>query len=399
MKTRTILMFITLIALVVGTSLFSNSLWNRKNTELSAQTNKLQITSQTTIQDIALAYHLEPRMLKKPFHLQARSDFNKTITELGISPQSASEMVKKLTAIEGEESSKNWKKILAKFLLWFTFLAVMFRQMRRDAITPKLHKMLLLTSVVIFGVIMGSDPSPMGTVKDAIVLWGKEHIIFPPRMVAFIVFSLMVVLANKFICSWGCQFGTLQDLVFRLNRNGKDSGGIMKQWKPSFAFTNGIRIAFFLAITVFAVTASTDIVGPIDPFKIFSPISMGIGGIVFITGILVLSLFVYRPWCHMFCPFGLVGWVLERFSIYKIKVNYDTCMACESCAKACPSTVMGAILKQDRTVPDCFSCGTCQAVCPTKSISFDHGRRVKPPHRKFADTQTKQKQLARIVKN
>lgn len=263
--------------------------------------------------------------------------------------------------------------------------------MRRNAITPKLRKMLLLASVLIFGVILGSDPSPMGTVKDAIVMWGKDHIIFPPRLVAFIVFALMVVLANKFICSWGCQFGTLQDLLFRLNRNAKDSSGIIKQWKLPFVLTNGVRIMFFLAITIFAVVGSADLVGPIDPFKIYSPMSMGIVGAAFVIVMLVLSLFIYRPWCHLFCPFGLMGWMLERFSIYKIKVNYDTCIACEACAKACPSTVMGAILKQDRTIPDCYSCGTCQATCPTKSISFDNGHRTAPPDGKFDNKQSDDK--------
>ena len=42
-------------------------------------------------------------------------------------------------------------------------------------------------------------------------------------------------------------------------------------------------------------------------------------------------------------------------------------------------TVMEAILKQDRVVPDCFVCGTCIDVCPTKSVSFASGKRT-PPH-------------------
>ncbi|MHB1457302.1 MAG: 4Fe-4S binding protein [Armatimonadota bacterium] len=388
MKAKIVFLSVTLITIVVGLSLLSNNLWNRKNTELPVRAVDLQITGQTTVQDIALAYNMEPRSLKKSFGLQSPSDIGKTIAELAISPQSASEKVQKLRTIASEESSKNWKKILIKFLLWFTFLTFVFTFMRRNAITPKLRKILLAASVLIFGVILGSDPSPMGTVKDAIVLWGTDHIIFPPRLVAFVVFALMVVLANKFICSWGCQFGTLQELLLRSNRNAKDSGGIIKQWKLPFALTNGVRIVFFLAITVFAVLGSTDLVAQIDPFKIYSPMTISVVGAAFVIIMLALSLFVYRPWCHLFCPFGLVGWILERFSIYKIKVNYDTCIACEACAKACPSTVMGAILKQDRTIPDCFSCGTCQATCPTNSISFDNGHRAAPPEGKFHDPQS-----------
>ena len=64
-------------------------------------------------------------------------------------------------------------------------------------------------------------------------------------------------------------------------------------------------------------------------------------------------------------------------------MDYDKCIACQACSKACPSNVMDAILKQDRVVPDCFSCGTCMEVCPAKAISFEAGKRQKPPEGKF----------------
>jgi hypothetical protein len=79
---------------------------------------------------------------------------------------------------------------------------------------PRLRPGLYLAAVAVFGVILGSDPGPMGTVKDAIVLFGAKRVVFPPRMVALTLFLLMVLLANKFICAWGCQAGTLQDLIF-----------------------------------------------------------------------------------------------------------------------------------------------------------------------------------------
>jgi NAD-dependent dihydropyrimidine dehydrogenase PreA subunit len=86
---------------------------------------------------------------------------------------------------------------------------------------------------------------------------------------------------------------------------------------------------------------------------------------------------------QLLCPFGLVGWLVEKVSIFKITVDYDTCTACEVCAKTCPSTAMEAILKREKIIPDCFSCGSCIDVCPTKSISFEAGQRKKPPKDKF----------------
>ncbi len=136
--------------------------------------------------------------------------------------------------------------------------------------------------------------------------------------------------------------------------------------------------------TVAAFAWGVDIIDPVDPFKIFKPAHLGIIGSVFVGVLLLASLFVYRPWCHLFCPFGLTGWLMEKISIYRIKVNYETCIACQKCAAACPSNVMGAILKRDKkTIPDCFACFTCREVCPANSISFTTGKRTLPPEGHF----------------
>lgn len=117
--------------------------------------------------------------------------------------------------------------------------------------------------------------------------------------------------------------------------------------------------------------------------QIYKPMMIGAMGAVFISAALIGSLFVYRPWCHLFCPFGLVGWLFEKISIFRIIVNYDTCIACEACAKSCPSTVMNATLKRESVIPDCFACATCIEVCPTDSIRLLTGKRHKPPAEKF----------------
>jgi len=381
---RVSIQFVVLVAAVVTLSFISSRLWGSKPEGLS-QTKSLAIQDDMTVAQYGRRNELPPMLLKKVFGLQSPPDRQRFVGDFGMSTDEIVKKTQGLLALRAEHGSKNWVKIFVKFGLWLAFLSFVFVLMLRHRISARNRTWLLLAAVLIFGVVLGSDPSPMGTVKDAVVLLGAKGVLFPPRLIAFGVFLLLVIVANKFICSWGCQLGTLQDAIFRLNRDKQDRKGLFGQFNVPFVVSNSVRVAFFLAIVVFAFGWATDIVEGIDPFKVFKPQMLGAIGIAGAGAILVLSLFTWRPWCHFFCPFGLAGWVTEKISLFKIQVDYDKCIACEACAEACPSTVMDAILKRDRILPDCFACGTCIETCPTKAISLKAGRRTRPPAGKFTE--------------
>jgi polyferredoxin len=379
---KVLIQFTILVAAVVGLSYVSSRLWGGPAQERSPD-QTLVVEETMTVAQFGQRNELPGPLLQRVFDLQTPADRQKSLGAFGMSTAQIVKKTEGLLALRAEHGSKNWVKILIKFALWLVFLAFAFVLMVRGRMTAGRRRGLLLAAVAVFGVALGADPSPMGTVKDAIVLLGTRGVIFPPRLIALGVFLLLVIVANKFICSWGCQLGTLQDAIFRLNRDPRDRKGRVRQFKVSFAVSNGIRIAFFAALVAFAFLWATDIVEGIDPFKTFKPQALGLAGAAFVGATLVLSLFVWRPWCHFLCPFGLVGWTVEKISLFKIHVDYDRCIACRACERACPSTVMGAILRRDRTIPDCFTCGTCLETCPSGAISFRAGRRVRPPTDKF----------------
>ena len=386
---KTIGFFISLIILVVVLSIISNRLWGGKPEELP-EPKAWVLNEEMTLKDFAQKNGLPNPVLKEIFNLQSQSDVQIKISEYGTVEEVKSLVIKKL-ALAAEHETKNWLKIPVKFCLWFAFLFSVFIFFKRRKVSLKIRNIILFISVLIFGVIMGSDPSPMGTVKDAIYLYGSAGAVFPPRMIALTIFLLISFIANKYICAWGCQIGVLQDLIFRMNQTPKRKVIIGQQIKVPFVISNGIRVVFFCAFTIITFTWGVDIIAPFDPFKIFNPLHFALVGIVFVGILLVMSLFIYRPWCHFFCPFGLAGWLVEKISRVRISVDYETCIGCKKCATACPSTVMGAILVQDKKIiPDCFACYTCRDVCPTESISFSTRKRTLPPPRHF-DKKTKPK--------
>ncbi len=379
---KTLGYFAGLVGLAAALSLFFSGLWGGKAEKGGMEL--FEVSPGMTARQFARGNGVPEAALAELLGAKGAAGLDEPLSSYKVDEGKFFAELFKRKALWDEEGSKNWRKIALKFALWFVFLGVVFALMRAGRITFGLRNVLYLSAVAVFGVLLGADPSPMGTVKDAIALYGAKHLLFKPRFVALAVFLLLTVLANKFICSWGCQLGALQDFIFRLNGGPDRRPGLLRQFKPSFAFTNTVRALFFGVFTVVALGWGFDLIGPVDPFKFYNPSEVTLAGWGLIGAVLLGSLFVYRPWCHLFCPFGLVGWLAEKASVFKIKVNYDTCVACEACAGACPSTVMGAILKRGRTVPDCFACGECIAVCPTRSISLAAGRRALPPPGKFS---------------
>ena len=381
---NTLLLAITVCVVVIWLAFLARALMPGKSEELPDFAS-LQLSDSMTIQQVAAQANpflpgeqeLAGKLAAKALNLQPGTPPGQTLAELGIPATDAEQKLVKALALRAERNSKDFFRIILKFALWIALLPLPVILLMRRKLTPVWRYSLLGFSIAVFGVWLGSDPNPMGTVKDAIVLYGQTGALFPPRLIALTVFLLLVIIANKYICSWGCQFGTLQELMYRLNRRGLPQRGALPLLRIPFKVSNTIRIVVFVALTVAAVAWGFDLLGPIDPFRVFKPAVLGWLGGGFLAVLLIAALFIYRPWCSLLCPFGLAGWLVERLSILRVRVDYSACTACRACIKACPSEAMEGLLTGRGMPQDCFSCGDCLAACPTSAVKYTYAKGVK----------------------
>jgi len=265
--------------------------------------------------------------------------------------------------------------LISKFVLWIVAIVAGTILLRRRKATSKVRLAFVVGGVLVFGLAYGLltrgglNPNPVFAVRNLLMVVLVKHELLLPVVAMLVILLLMVWVSNKSICGWGCQLGLLQDLLHRVN---------LPKWKPPFWLSNTVRIVAFVALIVGLALSGMDWIGLIDPFQLFSfNFSLAIG--LFSVAVLVASLFVYRPWCHLLCPFGLLGWLVEQVSVFRPRINREVCKECKLCVKACPGQAMADFYDGKKIHADCFACGACIEVCPQEdalgwSLQRERGR-------------------------
>lgn len=228
----------------------------------------------------------------------------------------------------------------------------------------------LLVSVMVAGFLLGKSPNPMeGTVKVFKSMVGLYPDVWE-KALAFTFFIALAVVGNKLICGWACPFGALQELIYSLPLFKK-----IKRHKLPFVVANTIRSALFLTmlLLLFGVVGGKKgfiIYHYINPFNLFNLDFETASILITVLAAIIAGFFFYRPFCLFICPFGLISWIAERFSIYRVKIDHETCTHCHACEKACPLPAISGRMGKSVFPADCFSCARCLNVCPVDAIKY-----------------------------
>ena len=190
---------------------------------------------------------------------------------------------------------------------------------------------------------------------------------------AFILMILGIIVAVLFgaiFCGYICPFGSFQEWIGKIGKKlfpKKYNHFIPQKLDNILRYLRYVVLALVLYQT--AVTAKL-LFANIDPYYAlfnFFTNEVATGAYIALGIIAVLSLFIERPWCKYFCPYGAFLGLFNLFRIFQIRRNADTCIGCKKCDKACPMNI--EVSKTD-TVRNhqCISCNRCtsEMSCPVK---------------------------------
>ncbi|MFH1278088.1 MAG: 4Fe-4S binding protein [Candidatus Eisenbacteria bacterium] len=213
----------------------------------------------------------------------------------------------------------------------------------------------------------GLHPSPMCSFGKGIAFPVVSGRIGHPMTLLVGAVVLFTLVGGKAFCAWVCPLGAFQELIGRIPGLGRH--------RLSFRLTNTIRAAAMALFFVVLFTAARITYDYFNPFEAlhWTGLTKPLVWIPLVS-VALASLYVYRPFCSLFCPIGLLSWAVERASFGKIRVAPD-CNGCGVCLKKTDCQALPALLERSRVVPDCHGCGDCLGTCPTNALSWSWGRR------------------------
>lgn len=186
------------------------------------------------------------------------------------------------------------------------------------------------------------------------------------------------VLLGRFVCGWLCPFGLLQELLHKL------PGPKRKLPRPLKGVKYAVLAVFVLLMPVLAVNfmgigqpAFCQYLCPAGTLEGGIPLLLAnselraLAGPLFHWKALVLlvtvlgCVVVQRFFCKLLCPLGAVYGLLNKVSLYRLRVDGERCVLCGECARTCPMEV-DPVRTADSC--ECIRCGKCAAACPRGAI-------------------------------
>lgn len=218
---------------------------------------------------------------------------------------------------------------------------------------------------------------PIGSLQS--VLSGRSH-----RFSFYVMGFLMMfgIVLGRLVCGFLCPFGLVQDLLHKIP---------VRKWKVPAVIDRPLRFLKYLVL-VFLVLVLPALIRDEYGFgttffcKYVCPAgTLGAGipllaaneslrlsvsalfdmKIIILTGCLLLSLIVYRPFCKYLCPLGAFYALFNKYSMFRMDVDKSKCTECKICERVCKMNVQ---VTKNINSGECIRCGKCAAACPAGAI-------------------------------
>jgi polyferredoxin len=228
-------------------------------------------------------------------------------------------------------------------------------------IVLRLRSRLLAVSLAVaclayFGFYREGCICPIGAIQNVSTALVDPDYAVPYFVIGIFMLPLVAALFfGRVFCGGVCALGAIQELV--LLRPVE-----LPRWadRP----LRGLKWLYLVAAIGFAVLPAVDrdfIICRYDPFVGFFRFTGPFHILLFGGSLLLLAVFVGRPYCRYLCPYGVLLSIFSRYSWRGVSITPDRELDCGLCQQACP---YGAIEGMRAVRTSCLACARCYRSCP-----------------------------------
>jgi polyferredoxin len=231
---------------------------------------------------------------------------------------------------------------------------------------------LSIAGLAYFGFYRQGCVCPIGAIQNVTVALVDPH--YAASYLTLLIFFLPLVAALFFgraFCGGVCPLGAIQELVVLRPLH------VPPRLDRTLGWLKWVYLVVALGFAVLPAGSRDFVICRFDPFVGFfrfaGPLHMHLIG----AGLLLLGLFIGRPYCRYLCPYGALLSLLARISWRRVTITPDKELDCGLCSAACP---YGAIQEMRAVRSACLYCARCFAYCPrqraTSHASTPAGRPI-----------------------
>ena len=179
---------------------------------------------------------------------------------------------------------------------------------------------------------------PIGSIQNVTLGLFDSSYTIPLTVIGLFVLPIVFTLFfGRTFCAAVCPLGAVQELV-----------AVRPQRVPAWLdhALGLLRYVYLGAAVIFAATGTAFLICRYDPFVAMFRRTGSINMLVFGGAMLVIGIFVGRPYCRYLCPLGAILGLCSRVARWHVAIPPEECIRCRLCTDSCP---YGAIVEP--TVP------------------------------------------------
>lgn len=187
---------------------------------------------------------------------------------------------------------------------------------------------LMIFSLLYFGFWRKGCICAIGAIQNVtLTVFDSSYAIPLAAAIFFLVPLVFTLFFGRTFCGAVCPLGAIQDAV------------LIRPVKVPHWLESALRLmayTYLAAAVLFAAMGSAFIICRYDPFIGFFRLSGNWNILILGTCLLLIGLFVGRPYCRFLCPYGVVLRQFSRLSKWRVTITPGECIKCRLCEDACP---------------------------------------------------------------